>query len=97
MEDDAQIELGVRRAGRTGLAGSIELRSATGCVNLAGLKGPTDVRLDQDALTLTSSAEVLIVIENRQAAETVSDRFSDHAFFWTQGMMGPDSLTALDH
>jgi hypothetical protein len=96
VEDDAQIELGVRRAGRTGLAGPIELRSATGYVNFAGLKGPTDIRLDQDALTLTSPAEVLIVIENRQAAETVSDRFSDHALFWTQGMMGPDSLAALD-
>jgi hypothetical protein len=39
--------------------------------------------------------DVLIVIENRQAAETVSDRYPEHAVFWTQGMMGADSLAVL--
>jgi hypothetical protein len=95
VENDAQVELGVLRAGRTGLAGPIELHSASGYLNFAGIKGPTDVRLDQPALTLTTSAEVLLVIENRQAAETVSDRYLVHAVFWTQGMMGPESLAAL--
>jgi hypothetical protein len=95
IEADAQVELGVLRAGRTGLAGPVELRSACGYLNFAGIQGPTDVRLDQQGLTLTTVAVVLVVIENRQAAETVSDRYPMHAVFWTQGMMGPESRGAL--
>jgi hypothetical protein len=95
VEVDALVELGVRRAGRTGLAGPVELRSATGRLDFTGIKGPTDVRLDQPGLALSTTADVLIVIENRQAAETVSDRYPNQAVFWTQGMMGPESLGAL--
>ncbi len=95
VEADALVELGIRRAGRTGLAGPVRLQTASGQLDFTGIKGPTDVRLDQPAVALSTSAETLIVIENRQAAETVSDRHPRHALFWTQGMMGPDSLGAL--
>lgn len=71
------------------------MRSATGRLDFTGIKGPTDVRLDQPGLALSTTAEMLIVIENRQAAETVSDRYPNQAVFWTQGMMGPESLGAL--
>jgi hypothetical protein len=53
------------------------------------------VRLDQPGLRLKTSAAVLLVIENRQAAEVVSDRFPDAALVWTQGAMGPEGLAAL--
>lgn len=95
VEADALVELGIRRAGRTGVAGPVQMHTATGDLNFTGIKGPTDVRLDQPALALCTSAETLIVIENRQAAETVSDRHPEQALLWTQGMMGPDSLAVL--
>lgn len=95
VETDAQIELGVLRGGRTGLAGPITLRSRGAYLDLAGIKGPTDLRLDQEDLVLSTQAGVLLVIENRQAAETASDHFPEHAMLWTQGMMGLHSLDAL--
>ncbi|MET0602110.1 MAG: DUF2399 domain-containing protein [Baekduia sp.] len=95
VELEAQIELGVLRAGRTGLAGPVQLISERGQLDFTGIKGPTDVRLDQPGLRLTTTAEVLLVIENRQAAEAVSDRYPDAALVWTQGAMGEESLEAL--
>lgn len=95
VETDAQIELGVLRGGRTGLAGPITLRGRAAYVDLAGIKGPTDLRLDQEDLVLSTQAEVLLVIENRQAAETASDHYPQHAMLWTQGLMGRHSLDAL--
>ena len=96
VEVEAQIELGVLRAGRTGLAGPVQLISARGRLDFAGIKGPTDVRLDQPELRLSTSGDVLLVIENRQAAEAISDGYPDSALVWTQGAMGPESLTALE-
>jgi hypothetical protein len=95
VELEAQIELGVLRAGRTGLAGPVLLASATGTLDFTGIRGPTDVRLDQPELRLTTTSAVLLVIENRQAAEAASDRWPDSALLWTQGAMGQESLDAL--
>lgn len=95
VELEAQIELGVLRAGRTGLAGPVRLTSEHGQLDFTGIKGPTDVRLDQPGLRLTATAEALLVIENRQAAEVVSDRYPDAALVWTQGAMGEESLDAV--
>jgi hypothetical protein len=95
VELEAQIELGVLRAGRTGLAGPVQLISERGQLDFTGIKGPTDVRLDQPDLRLATTADVLLVIENRQAAEAVSDRYPDAALVWTQGAMGEESLDAL--
>jgi hypothetical protein len=95
VEVEAQVELGTLRAGRTGLAGPITLETKTGQIDFAGIRGPTDVRLEQDRLRLVCRAETLIVIENRQAAEAVSDCYPDAALFWTQGLMGSESLRAL--
>ena len=53
------------------------------------------MRLDQPGLRLTTTADVLLVIENRQAAEVISDRYPMTALVWTQGAMGADSLEAL--
>lgn len=95
VELEAQVELGVLRAGRSGLAGPIRMTTALGCLDFAGIKGPTDVRLDQPGLRLTTTAAVLLVIENRQAAEAVGDRHPAAALLWTQGAMGTESLDAL--
>lgn len=95
VELEAQIELGVLRAGRTGLAGPVQLISERGQLDFSGIKGPTDVRLDQPALRLTTHADVLLVVENRQAAEVVSDGYPHVALVWTQGAMGEESLHAL--
>ena len=46
-------------------------------------------------LRLTTTSPVLLVIENRQAAEAASDRWPDAAMLWTQGAMGQESLDAL--
>lgn len=96
VEVEAQVELGTLRAGRTGLAGPITLETKTGQIDFAGVRGPTDVRLEQDGLRLICRARTLIVIENRQTAEAVSDRYPDAALFWTQGLMGREALRALD-
>lgn len=96
VEVEAQVELGTLRAGRTGLAGPITLETKTGQIDFAGIRGPTDVRLEQDGLRLSCRAMTLIVIENRQAAEAVSDRYPDAALFWTQGLMGREALRALN-
>ena len=95
VELDAQVELGVLRSGRTGLAGPVVLSSSTGFLDFTGIRGPTDVRLDQPELRLTTSSDVLLVIENRQAAESVSDHWPEIALLWTQGAMGQESLDAL--
>lgn len=95
VELEAQIELGVLRAGRTGLSGRIELHSDTGTLRFAGIRGPTDVRLDQPGLRLVCHSDTLLVIENRQAAETVSDRFGLLGVFWTAGFMSSEGLNAL--
>ena len=94
-EIEAQVELGILRAGRTGLSGPIDLRTETGQLHLHGIRGPTDLRLDQPALNLTSSSPTLVVIENRQAAEAVSDHYPDIALFWTAGLMSTEALSAL--
>jgi hypothetical protein len=95
VELEAQIELGVLRAGRTGLAGPIELHADAGQLRFAGIRGPTDVRLDQPGLRLVCHADTLLVIENRQAAETVADRFAELGVFWTAGFMSAEGLEAL--
>lgn len=95
VEVEAQVELGILRAGRTGLAGPIELRTSTGTLNLHGIRGPTDLRLDQPALRLTCTSADLVVIENRQAAEAASDRYPEIALFWTAGLMSAEALSAL--
>ena len=57
VELAAQIELGVLRAGRTGLSGPIELHSLEGVLRFSGIRGPTDVRLDQPGLSLTCHSD----------------------------------------
>lgn len=96
VEAEAQVALGILRAGRTGLAGPIELTTSAGRLRFAGIRGPTDVRLDQPALELSCTASVLAVIENRQAAEAVSDRFPSVAVFWTAGLMSSEAVAALE-
>jgi hypothetical protein len=96
VEAEAQVELGVLRAGRTGLAGPIELTASSGKLRFAGIRGPTDVRLDQPALELRCTASQLAVVENRQAAEAASDRFPGIALFWTAGLMSGEAVAALE-
>jgi hypothetical protein len=95
VELEAQIELGVLRAGRNGLSGPIELHSDDGTLRFAGIRGPTDVRLDQPGLRVVFRADTLLVIENRQAAETVADEFPHLGVFWTAGFLGSEGLDAL--
>jgi hypothetical protein len=95
VEVEAQVELGILRSGRTGLAGPVALQTAEGALQFSGIRGPTDVRLDQPALSLTCTASVLAVIENRQAAEAASDRFPGVGLFWTAGLMSAEALFAL--
>jgi hypothetical protein len=83
---------------RSALTASINMaqsRSRGAYLNLVGIKGPSDLRLDQEDLVLSTQAGVLLVIKNRQAAETASDHYPQHAMLWTQGMMGLHSLDAL--
>lgn len=95
VELDAQIELGVLRAGRIGLAGPIEMRTSAGALRFHGIHGPTDVRLDQPAQRLSCDARTLVVIENRQAAESASDMYPDLAVLWTAGLMGREGVAAV--
>ena len=51
------------------------------------------MRLDQPGLRLTCQADTLLV-ENRQAAEIVADRFAQLGVFWTAGFTSAEGLDA---
>lgn len=89
FDHETLIALGVARNPYIGLGGPILLHTAGGSVlDLSAVPGPHDIRLSPHALpqlTVTGSAGVLLVVENRQAAETACDTRPDLPVVWCHG------------
>jgi len=80
--------LGIARNPYIGLGGPIRARLGERVLDFTGWPGPHDLRLPVTAaiaLHLRPQTETLLVIENRQAAEHVCDRYPDVAVIWCHG------------
>lgn len=89
FDHETLIALGVARNPYIGLGGPILLHTAAGTVlDLSVLPGPHDIRLSPHALprlTVADSSGVVLVVENRQAAETVCDIRPNLPVIWCHG------------
>ena len=87
--------VGLRRGDRIGLGGPVIVQSEAGTVDLAPLRGPVVLRLDQPKLVVSTSASLVVVMENLQPAEIVCARRPDLAVVYTSGQFGPDTGDVL--
>jgi hypothetical protein len=97
FDHETLAALGLARSPYIGLGGPIRLHTGSGTLDLAGLPGPHDIRLSAQhpaRLDLPASAATLLVIENRQAAETICDVHSDLPVIWCHGQP-PDAVLTL--
>jgi hypothetical protein len=88
FEPDAIAALGLARNPYIGLGGPLELTTNDGVLALNCLPGPHDIRLPGGrvmALRLTVPARTLLVIENRQAAESACDAYPGLPVVWCHG------------
>lgn len=88
FEQEAVAALGLARNPYIGFGGPVQLQTPAGTINLAGLPGPHDLRLPTNhniTLRLPSASSELIIIENRQAAETICDLRPDLPIIWCHG------------
>lgn len=84
--DDGVLELlGLRRGDRIGLGGPIKLSLPKGVVDLAPLRGPVHLRLDQPELIAVTDAPMVLILENLQPAEVVCMKYPDLAVVYTAG------------
>lgn len=96
VPDDVLIELGIRRSARLGVAGAVRATVGDEQVALDLLDGPVLVRADQSRLKLMlTSAVPLVIVENLQAAETLSDQMGDIALLYTAGLPGRPALRLI--
>lgn len=88
-------QLGLRRGDRIGLGGPIVISTHAGVIDLAPLRGPVILRLDQPNLELSTKANTVVVIENLQPAEIVCARYPDLPVVYTAGQFGDDAASLL--
>lgn len=94
---EALARLGVRRSGRIGVAGPISVTAGGTSYCAAAFDGPQLLRTDQRDLTLSlETRDVLVVIENLQAAETIADRYPDLPVIYGAGYTGPKALALIE-
>ncbi|MCO1597427.1 hypothetical protein M8C17_19950 [Micromonospora sp. RHAY321] len=95
FDHETLIALGVARNPYIWLGGPILLHTTDGSVlDLSAFPGPYDIRLSPHMLprvTVTGPCDVLLVAENRQAAETVCDTRADLPAVWCHGQL-PDAV-----
>lgn len=93
------VQLGLDRSPYIGLAGPILLEVAGRCWDLSGHAGPTLVRLTPSrpasARLAIERASRLLVIENLQAAEAVSDRYPEVPIVYCSGQPSDETLAIL--
>lgn len=92
------IALGLRRSPYVGLGGPISVRTDAGRINLDGLDGPVQFRVDQRGtfeVHLNTSARLLVVVENLQAAETTCGVAADIAVLWCAGQPSDSALRLI--
>ncbi|MCZ7430038.1 MULTISPECIES: DUF2399 domain-containing protein [Micromonospora] len=98
FDHETLIALGVARSPYIGLGGPILLHPTNGSVlDLSAMPGPHDIRLSPHMLprlTVTGPGDVLLVVENRQAAETVCDTRADLPVVWCHGQP-PEAVVSM--
>lgn len=88
FEAEALVLLGVNRNPYIGLGGPIRAHHNGRTLDWTGWPGPHDIRLPAHrtiTLDVAPGTRVLLVIENRQAAETICDTHPDTAVIWCHG------------
>ncbi len=89
-------QLGVHRSQRLGVAGPVVLERTGATIEVARLDGLVELRADQPGLTLSvAPGAALVVVENLQAGEALTDRHRDLAVAYTAGMPSEASLSHL--
>lgn len=95
VNEEAISALGLRRSARIGVAGPLRAEAGASSVDLSVLDGPVLLRADQRGLGLRLRASApLVVVENLQAAEVLSDQMAHVAVIYTAGPPG-DACLAL--
>jgi hypothetical protein len=97
FEAEALVLLGVNRNPYIGLGGPIRAHHDGRTLDWTGWPGPHDIRLPAHrtiTLDVTPRTRVLLIIENRQAAEIICDTHPDTAVIWCHGQP-PDPLLHL--
>lgn len=97
FEAEALVILGVNRNPYIGVGGPIRAHYNGHTLDWTGWPGPHDIRLPAHrpiALDAAPGTGVLLVIENRQAAEAICDTHPDTAVIWCHGQP-PDPLLEL--
>ena len=92
---DVLDRLGLRRGDRIGLGGPIVVTTDAGHVDLAALRGPVTIRLDQPGLEASTERPVVVVVENLQPAETLCAQHPDLPVVYTAGQFGDDAAQVL--
>lgn len=87
-------QLGVRRSSRVGVAGPVIAEADGQQVPIGPLDGPVTLRADQPDLTLRhhGGPHTVVIVENLQAAETLTDRFDDLIVVYTAGLPSQHAL-----
>ena len=97
FEPDALTQLGISRNPYVGLGGPVRAHLAGRTLDFSGWPGPHDLRLPAGQpinLDTVPGARILLVIENRQAAEAICDHHPDIAVIWCHGQP-PDAVLKL--
>lgn len=94
---DVLEQLGVRRSSRVGLAGPVIAHVDGQQVPIGPLDGPVTLRADQPDLTLQHDGgpHTVVIVENLQAAETLTDRFGDMIVIYTAGLPSQHALDLI--
>jgi hypothetical protein len=95
-EPEALSMLGVSRSPYLGVGGPIQAQGGDHLLDFTGWPGPHDLRLPPGSpitVHVVSRLDVLLVIENRQAAEAICDIHPDLPVIWCHGQ---PSQAALD-
>jgi hypothetical protein len=97
ISEASLLALGLRRSPYIGLGGPIRLFTTAGqVIDLATLDGPVQLRVRQRAtLEASTSARMLLVVENLQAAEASCDAFPELAVVWTAGQPSDAALELI--
>lgn len=100
FDHETLIALGVARNPYIGLGGPIRLYTTGGAaLDLSAMPGPHDIRLSPHVLpqlTITGPSGILLVVENRQAAETVCDTRPDLPVVWCHGQPPSAVVSMID-
>jgi hypothetical protein len=97
FEPDALTQLGISRNPYVGLGGPVRAHLAGRTLDFSGWPGPHDIRLPAGqpiTLDIVPGTRILLVIENRQAAEAICDHHPEIAAIWCHGQP-PDAVLRL--